>query len=283
MTERAIRLLAVDVDGTLVNGGHMHADDANALRRAAAEGVVVCLCTGRSWAETKPVWTDLALPGPQAPVICVGGALVVEPHTGRSLYAKAFDRATAAVLAADMRKTGYPVMALVDAWRESFDYFMIGRIDEHPLYQRFFGGGRWSIRYVSELDQQAGPRPLRISVLEDPAHCMALVARWREAFAGRIEIQAIFAPNYGVHIVESFAAGVSKMTALSYVGQGYKIPAAAMAAIGDDYNDLPMLRGVSLSATTADAPEELRQAASLTFGPRGSCAVAQLVERVLAS
>ena len=47
----------------------------------------------RSIAQSRH--TALALPGPHMPVICVGGAVVVEPDTGRSLYSRPFERAVA--------------------------------------------------------------------------------------------------------------------------------------------------------------------------------------------
>jgi hydroxymethylpyrimidine pyrophosphatase-like HAD family hydrolase len=118
-------------------------------------------------------------------------------------------------------------------------------------------------------------------VLEEPGRTDRIVAGLRRQFAGRIEVQAIFAPNYGVHIVEAFSAGATKFSALVYVGQGHGIGAGAMAAIGDDHNDLSMLRGVKLSAAPADAPPELLAAASMTLSARGQSPVAQFVERIL--
>jgi hypothetical protein len=274
------RLLAVDVDGTLLCGGQVLAQDASALRRAARAGMVVCLCTGRSWNEVCSIWQGLDLPLPHAPVVCVGGALVAEPDTGRTLYARAFQRRTADQLAQALRRMGYPVMLLVDGWREGFDYYLIGRYDDSPLYQRFYQGRGHRVRQIGRLDG-ACVRPLRVSVLEEPRRADQVVQALRQDFAGRIEVQAIFAPSYGVHIVEAFSAGANKFTALVYVGQGYGIGPSAMAAIGDDRNDLAMLRGVGLSATTADAPAELVQSAGLTLAARGGGAVAQFVEHLL--
>ena len=273
-------MLAVDVDGTLICRGVLTREDSAALHEAARAGIVVCLCTGRSWLEVKGVWDDLKLPSPHAPIICVGGALVAEPDTGRTLYSRAFDRAVADDLAQAMRRRGYPVMLLVDAWREGFDYYLIGHYNDRPLYHRFYDGRPFRIRYVQRLDDGC-VRPLRVSVLEEPDLAKDLVHALREEFAGRIEIQSIFAPNYGVHIVEAFAHGANKFTAMIYAGQGYGIGPGAMAAIGDDHNDLAMLRGVAFSATTADAPPELREAAGVVLSARGKNPVAAFVRMVL--
>jgi Cof subfamily protein (haloacid dehalogenase superfamily) len=281
MSQPKCRLLAVDVDGTLVKAGQIAPADADALRAAASAGVLVCLCTGRSWDEVKPVWAELALPEPLAPVICVGGALVVEPQTGRTLYSRSFDRPTACELSGVMRQLGYPVMALVDAWREGFDYMMVGTFGERAMYQRFFNGRGHRVQFVPHLDPTDSPRTLRISVLEEPHLADGVLKQVLGQFGDRVEGQAIFAPNYGVHIVETFTRGANKFSALVYVGQGYRIAPPAMAAIGDDYNDVPMLKNAGFSAAPADANPTVLAAAKTIVAPRGQTPVAQFVASLL--
>ena len=276
------RMLAVDVDGTLLEQGRVDAADAAALRAAAEAGIIPCLCTGRSWGQVRPIWQELALPQPLAPVICVGGALVTEPSTGRTLYGRPFGRPTADELAQAVVGLGYPAMALVDAWREGFDYFLLGPREQLPLYRRFFAGRELRVRRVDRLGRPGDPPTLRISLLAEGRHVDHIVGALREQFAGRIEVQGIHLRHADLHVVEAFRAGTNKFTAMVYVGQGYRIAPAAMAAIGDDHNDLAMLTGAGVSATTADAPPELRQAADMVLAPRGQGAVAQFVNALLA-
>ncbi len=281
VTTGKYKLLAVDIDGTLLNHGVIDAADADSLRVAAQAGIVVCLCTGRSWEETRDIWKNLRLPAPHVPVICAGGAMVVEPDTGRTLYSRTFDRTTAQELTEQMQRMGYPVMALVDAWREGFDYFLIGRYDDRPLYQNFISAIPRRIRNVDRLDRDDYPRPLRISALEKPGCGRPAVETLKQHFAGRIEIQDIYLSHRDVDIIEAFSAGTDKFTALQYVGQGFRIAPSAFAAIGDDNNDLAMLRGSALSGTPADAPDELRRTAKMVLSPRGRCPVAEFVDIVL--
>ncbi|MDY7011063.1 MAG: HAD family hydrolase [Planctomycetota bacterium] len=277
------KLLAVDVDGTLMNHGVMDDADVDSLHEATHAGIVVTLCTGRSWEETRNLWQDLRLPAPHGPVVCAGGALIVEPDTGRTLYSRTFDKTTAQELTQQMQRMGYPVMALVDAWREGFDYFLVGRYDDRPLYQNFINATPRRIRQVDRLDCDGYPRPLRISALEEPGAGRPAVEVLKRHFAGRIEIQDIYLSHRDVDIVEAFSAGTDKFTAIQYVGQGYRIAPSAFAAIGDDNNDLAMLRGSGISGTPADAPDELRKTAKMILSPRGSCPVSEFVDAVLNS
>ena len=281
MTPGGCRLLGVDVDGTLVRDGRVDPADAEALRAAGRNGLIVCLCTGRSLPEVRQIWQSLRLARPHAPLVCAGGALVAEPDTGRTLYSRAFNRPTAGELAEEMHRLGFPVMGLVDSWREGFDYYVLGEWEDHPLYRRFFRRRPGRVLRVDRIGHSRQRPVLRLSILAGADEADEVVRLLRRRFAGRVHAQAIHLPVTGVHIVEAFAPGADKFRALVYVGQGFRIAAAAMAAIGDDYNDLPMLRGVALSAVPADAPEPLRRAADMVLGPRGDGLVAEFVRRVL--
>jgi len=280
-TELKYRLLAVDVDGTLIHGGDPSEQDIRALHAAAEAGITVCLCTGRAWPEVRPIWAKLQLPPPYGPVVCVGGAIVTEPDTGRTLCSRAFDRDTAADLAGAMREMGYPVMALVDQWREGFDYYIVGDYAGHPCYERFFDARGGRLRFVDSLADLDGPRPLRISILDDADEAAGIVAELRRRFDGRIEIQAIHLSRSRVHIAEAFAAGAHKLNAMIYVAQGLRLGRGSLAAIGDDDNDIVLLRGAGLSATPSDATDELRAAADVVVSPRGPGAVAEFVKMLL--
>jgi hypothetical protein len=62
-------------------------------------------------------------------------------------------------------------------------------------------------------------------------------------------------------IVEALAAGTDKFIALRYIAQGTGMPTAAVAAVGDDINDLSMIRGAGLGVAMPDSPQDVREAA----------------------
>ena len=83
------KMLALDLDGTLLGTDHLVAPEtAEAVRAAEAAGLGVCLATGRSYSETRPSWQELGLKGPYQPMVVIGGALISEADTGRTLYHK---------------------------------------------------------------------------------------------------------------------------------------------------------------------------------------------------
>src|SRR5271165_1791484 len=102
------RLLAIDVDGTLLNSS----DDLTpatraALRRAIAAGIHVVLATGRRYSHTLHLVEPLGL---RAALITASGALVKDPADHRTLHKTEFDEPLLRHMLATLDGAGYDVL-----------------------------------------------------------------------------------------------------------------------------------------------------------------------------
>lgn len=275
------RLIAIDVDGTLVNPDQTVSPEVVAAVAAAQEaGMFVCLATGRSYVETMPVWRQLRLREPFEPMVLIGGALVSEPDTGRTLYQRAIAMDHARPYAQALNAAGYSAMAIVDVWRHGVDYFIVESADADEVMRRWFSQMKVQTRRVKSLDDVPDmPLPLRINAVVDPRDGAALAEKLAAQFAGSLNVHSIVAPNYGITIVEAFAAATTKWTALQYVAQGMGIAPAEIVAIGDDVNDLSMIRAAGLGVAMPWAPPVVRQAAKAVAEP----SLAKFIEQLVAS
>jgi Cof subfamily protein (haloacid dehalogenase superfamily) len=256
-------LLALDVDGTLVGpDGRVSGDVVAAITEARAAGLAVCLATGRSYAETLPIWRQLHLAPPLEPLVLIGGALVAEPDSGRTLYQRAIGRELARRLDEAFAAAGHCAMAITDPWRTGIDYYLTDGPDRDAVDLRWFAKMDVRIRRVRRLADVAElPALLRISAVVQPDPGRELAAALAAQFAGQLNVHCILAPNYGVTVVEALALGADKFTAVRYVAQAMPLPTARVAAIGDDVNDLALLRGVGLGAAMPSAPPAVLAAA----------------------
>jgi len=260
------RILALDVDGTLVGTDNVVSGEiAEAVRRAEGAGLGVCLATGRSYSETVDIWRQLALGGPYQPMILIGGALVSEPDTQRTLYHKPMDGETACEFADALGDAGYSAMAIVDAWRHDVEYYMTEHGDTSAAQEQWFARMDVNVRRIGRLAEVlSGPNApdvLRISAVVGDHDGPQLAAELRRKLDGAVNICPILAPNYGVRIVEAHAAGADKRTALQYVAQATRTPMGAVVAVGDDVNDISMLSSAGLGVAMPQAPDEVLEAA----------------------
>jgi hydroxymethylpyrimidine pyrophosphatase-like HAD family hydrolase len=222
----------------------------------------VCLATGRSHAESAGIWRQLRLEPPFEPIILVGGAIVGEPDTGRTLYQRTMPWPVACEFADALGELGHVAMVLLDAWRWGVDYLVTRAGDHDAAGRDWFSKMDVRVRRVGRLADAADrPEVLRISAVAQASRARSVAEQLQARFDGRLNVHAILAPNYRVTIVEAHAADANKMTALKYIAGGLRIASRRIAAVGDDINDLPMIRGAGLGVAMPHAPQSLLDAA----------------------
>jgi Cof subfamily protein (haloacid dehalogenase superfamily) len=266
MSYAPYELLALDCDGTLVGPDSIiPADVVDAVTQAQAAGLRICLATGRNYKETIGIWQQLGLSEPYEPMILVGGALVSEAATGRTLYHRPMTRELACQFADALAEEGYCALTLVDAWRYKLDYLLTEAGDVDEVERRWLSRMPCTTQRVKRLSdvRDTMPDPLRITTIVAPDDGPGLVERLQARFADSLTVHAILAPNYHVWIVECFHQKTNKFNALTYVAQAHRIPASKIVAVGDDVNDLAMIGAAGMGVAMAKAPDSVKAAADV--------------------
>ncbi len=277
------KLLAVDLDGTLVGPDQcVSPSHAEAMRRARQAGLAVCLCTGRGPTEAVPAWRECNLPLPADPLIAIGGSIIVEADTGRTLHIEPIDPDAAVAVSAQCAEMGYAVVGLVDRWRWGFDYVLTEVGNHRQIWRDWFAKHDCEVRTVPALNRQADlPDLLRLTLLVEPADAPAVEARIRQRWQDRLEIISILAPNYGIHVIELHAAGATKWSGIQYVAGGLGVGARDVVAVGDDLNDLPMITRAGLGVAMGNAAPSVRVAARHTIGRHDEDGLADFVRHLV--
>ena len=163
-----IRMIATDLDGTLLATGGMTVPERNlrALERAVALGVRVVICTGRIFVGGQR-FAQL-VPGDQ-PVICVNGAVVRMSRSLEYVRRIGVERDTAARVLALMRA------ADAKPWFYSGDICYAEELTE-PLQamQRRTGA---DVRIIDALDAYTEAKPEKIFCVMTPEAAAALRVR----------------------------------------------------------------------------------------------------------
>jgi Cof subfamily protein (haloacid dehalogenase superfamily) len=278
------RLIAIDVDGTLVNTeGKLPDENRVALHRAHEAGFKICLCTGRTVSEARPVIDELGLDSDVG--IFVFGAIVSELPSGRTLVRSTISPDVADRLVTFFLDHDLPVLALYDVTEAGLDYRYL--LAERASPGAAEGLERWRqmaparlvhVRQWERWDHQ----PVRIGVVVDPDQAPNLRASLRAAFTeDEMICNSIFAPNYGLHVVECFAPHVSKWHGIMQVLDQLGIQGHQVAAIGDDVNDLEMIRHAGLGIAMGNAIDAVKQAADRHVPSNNDHGVAVAIDQLL--
>jgi Cof subfamily protein (haloacid dehalogenase superfamily) len=258
-----IRLLALDIDGTLLDS-HGRVPPANlaAIARAIAGGVEVSLATGRRYDFARPIVEQLPAP---LTLILSNGA-IVKTRDGVTLMRRLLPREVARAVLARVPQHRDSAAVVFDRQREGQVVFEA--IDwEHPLHHRFFASNR---PFLSEV------APLEACLTEDPIQVMFTggCVAMRTVFDDLRAPPATRAPgasettDYSValteyehrdfSLVDVVQAGCSKGMALREWSerQGYR--REEVMAMGDNLNDLEMLEFAGRPVLMGNALPELK-------------------------
>jgi Cof subfamily protein (haloacid dehalogenase superfamily) len=273
-----IRLLAVDIDGTLLNPDFKISDaDLAALRRAHQQGVEIIVVTGRRHTFALPIVQQL---GFDLWLISSNGAIT------RSLPGETFHRDL--LPAATCRKLCQAMLEFRGNTVLTFDVETKGAIVLERMDELTASIQRWLEKNLQYIDFVI---PIEKSLTTDPVQAMfcgpiermhqALKALSRSGLENRITVLRTEYPVRDLSIVDILNHGCSKGHALERWATYRGIPREQVMAIGDNYNDIEMLAFAGLPFIMGNAAEELRRNGWAVTRSNADSGVAAAIEQVL--
>lgn len=272
-------LLAIDLDGTLLDSQHrLPEPNRAALHRAHAAGIKIVICTGRAFAETQPILSQIGLDLDAA--ITVFGALLNDAATGRTLERRAIAPPIAHAATAWFRQLGYPVFWLCDRDEAGHDGYVLDGPRCHPAVDRWVALSPCRVHRVPVVPPDAAD-PVRLSIIDDTAALAPIAARLQAEFDGRLTHNVLQAPQYALTVIESFAAGVNKWYGVERLCQRWELDPRNTVAIGDDVNDVDMVRSAGLGVAMANAHASVQAVADRTTVTNDEHGVARVINELL--
>jgi hypothetical protein len=275
-----VRLIAIDLDGTLLSpSGTVTPRTYRAVHDLIEAGVIVCFATGRNFTESRDV---LSAVGHYDLAVFVGGAMVVDCATGQPTHVQRMTPALAAELSQFFEDAGQAVCALQHRDAAGVDYVITSEPAMNRAMSRWLEVTRSTHRLVrrGHLGCDDHAHTIRVGVVAPSAEVDLLERRLHERFAGRVISHAIHIPAYGVHALEVFDPVVSKWSGVNHVARIRGVAEDQIAAVGDDVNDLPMLRAARVSAAMGNAHPAAKAAAKRVIGANAEDGLAAWLEQI---
>lgn len=262
----SIRLIAADLDGTLVHSsGIITPRNRAALERARRAGIHVAINTGRRHSYALRALRSINLP-PGDAVISSNGA-VVRTVAGDLLWRGSLALPVARRLLEELRP-----------WRNSlvFTFDLIGpqgadvpgallleELDTlHGSIRRWMETNAASIRRVFPLEDaftaEDATEPIQAMLCGTMTRMHAAEALLQQQFTDEIETYRTEYPGNDLCILDIMPRGRSKGTALLQFAELYDIAPRQIMAIGDNWNDVPMLDVAGTPVVLGNAPDELQ-------------------------
>jgi len=264
-----VRMLALDIDGTLVGDDLVLRERTReAIRHAVHRGIRVSLVTGRMTGSAIRFAQSLEL---RDPIVGYQGALVrAMPEPGRGGVGRL------------LRHARIPAEVARDAIRWSFEHGLsphinhvedlVIRTDDPRVddYSAFLG---LTATRVDDLEAWVTHPVTKVVAVGEPPGPVRLLEPTRRAFAGRAGV-TVAHPRF----LEFVALGTSKGEAVRWLARRHGIPLGQVLAIGDQWNDVEMLSAVGHGTAMPAAPPEVIAVARYVAPPLEEEGAAVMIE-----
>jgi len=278
--KRHIRLLAVDIDGTLLDPSfEVPAANLAALRRAHESGIEIILVTGRRHTFALPIAQGLGFYD-KLWLISSNGA-VTRSFIGETFHRDLLPAETAKRLASAMLAFRGNLVITFD--QESKGALVLEHTRELTgSIQRWLQNNMEFIEYVA---------PIEKALTSDPVQAMFCggVERMRQAQAALlasdvkpdVTVLRTEYPHRDLCIMDVLNRDCSKGHALKRWAEFRGLAAAEVMAIGDNYNDVEMLEFAGVPVVMGNACDELKQNGWHVTLSNSENGVAAAVERLV--
>ena len=208
--------------------------------------------------------------GIDGPVICYQGAVIADAASGRFLRETPLANAVALRAYAAAKAAGYHIQFYAG------DLFYVEERNRFAeLYARISGSEPVVVASLPEAF--AGRDSTKVNLVTDPEltpACFALMQRT----CGDVAYVTRSNPEF----VELLDLHVDKGEALREVAALHGIAMDDVLAVGDSYNDIPLLRSAGFAVAMGSAPPELRAEADAVVGDVEHDGVAEAIRRYVA-
>jgi Cof subfamily protein (haloacid dehalogenase superfamily) len=265
-----VRLVAIDLDGTLLRSDHTVSSRArNALATARAAGIEIVLATARSPRSARLIAADAGLTGT---AICANGAIVYDLDTDRILEHTPLPASTAHRLVVGLRAR---VPGVAFGWEHEL------RFGSEPAYEQLRSEGWWPRPddAYPPCDPLSWTGPMTKLLARCPDADLEELLAVSRTLAGD-DASATLA---GDAFVELAAAGVGKEHAVAAIAAGRGIDRARVVAFGDHLTDAAMVAWAGHGVAVANAHPAVLAAADEVTASNDEDGVAIVLERITQS
>jgi Cof subfamily protein (haloacid dehalogenase superfamily) len=258
------RMIALDVDGTLLNDDHkLTSRVREAVREAAEKGAEIVLCTGRGSTSALSVLQELGL---QGTMITHNGSSVVDSETREVLYDTVISPLQAERYISYCRDRGIHY-----DMNTAFDLFVEGVGEEAAaMYNHLLA------RPILRSHQEGYPdRLLKLSIYAPKEVLDEVQVEWAE---WKHELQTV---RSGDNFIDVQHLHATKGKALERLAEIRGVARENILALGNYYNDIGMIAFAGWGVAMDNSPPEVKAEADDVTVSNNEDGVAIVIEQLV--
>jgi Cof subfamily protein (haloacid dehalogenase superfamily) len=258
-----IKLLALDLDGTLLNSqGKIPDANKEAIRAAEEKGVLITIATGRRFRDALPVGLELEL---NAPLVTHNGGLLKFAGSLETVAYSLIEKDTSLEILRVGKDFGGDALVSVDPEGEGVLLYDRVSLDNVPLQKYIYwskrlhgpGAEESVIRVDSLEDVLEDQRIIHISFSGSCESMRNMKSVLESELGASVNILATIYPLLDFTLIDILPPDASKGHGIKKLAAMNGLTAEQVMAMGDNFNDLEMLEFAGTPVVMGNADPSL--------------------------
>ena len=272
------KILALDLDGTLLDSNLDISQKAkNKIEEITKKEVKIILCTGRRYSTVLPYMENLNF---SDDAIINNGIIIKNIKTKKTIYSNYLSSDTYQKVISFLKNIKLPLLVLVDEYP---DYEVCIDVDKdaNEYHMEYVEENRKMCRVVDSLNNLPAEKIIVCSILYKYEALRKIEFSLIQELNEYVNCFTIRNVKYKGSSMEVFAKGASKWNALRFLARKYAVQPNEIIAIGDDVNDIEMIRNAGLGIAMQNAFNEVKEVADYVTASRDENGVVKAIDKFL--
>lgn len=264
------KLIVSDFDGTLIDGNQQVPSKVKAaIDEYIANGGVFAVCTGRILYCILPRVRELGLKGF---VVASQGTVIADIESGKIIKNGGMDYSEVAEICRNIKELGHPVNVYCD----DDLYTDIPKDNKFlQMYERVVGiDAKYIGGDIVGFVLKNKPFCQKVAILVAPEKQAELYEELKKRLQGKYDVTCS-----ATVLVEVSPLNDNKGTGLKFLAEKFGIPIEKTVAVGDNLNDLSMIKAAGMGVAVGNAVDALKEAADFVSETNNEGAIAQIIEK----
>ncbi|MGE6630570.1 sugar-phosphatase [Bacillus sp. NPDC077027] len=265
------KLIAIDMDGTLLNDHHVVPSDVyEAIQQAKAEGVKIVLCTGRPLGGVSRYLKELQLDEKDDYVIAYNGALVQNSHTNEVVSELTLSYEDLISLYELSRELDTP-MHYFDS---SYLYSPNRDISEYTVHESYLT--KLPLKYLPVEEADPAMKLPKMMYIDQPERLEKTI----QAIPSEVKEKYMMVKSTDFFL-EILHPNVSKGNAVKLLAETLGIQREEVMAIGDNGNDVSMIEFAGCGVAMGNAIDDVKKVADVVTKTNNEAGVAHVLRELV--
>ena len=261
-------LIVSDFDGTLANReSSVSEKNKKAIEQYIADGGIFAISTGRMPSAILPKARELGLKG----LLCCGqGSVILDIESGETLLQGRLSHDLSMRICKKMEELGLHTHVY-----DLYDYYANTDDEALKLYEQAVNKKAKLVldKPLWKFIEETGMRTFKVLAMVEPQKASKIIEE-----LSAMQFENCVVTKSAKFLVEVCNGAYSKGTAVEFLAKKYNVALKNTIAVGDQWNDLPMLEKAGLGLAVANAATELKEAATVLPYTNNEDAIAYVIE-----